>query len=207
MTAKEIRSKAFAALSKNLFTFILIELLHIFLTVATTVTMTLYGLGSIFNYLIMAPLILGMHKIALKAIRAKTVKVSMLSEGLSPYGTCVLLRLLDELFLSLWSLLFVIPGIMRAFSYSLGTFVLADNPNMTQSEAREESIHLMDGNKWRLARLYLSFIGWLLLSVLTCGLLLLFVLPYMYVSLACFYEQVKAEKAPPVYVPLESEEG
>ena len=207
MTAKEIRSKAFAALSKNLSTFILIELLHIFLAVATTITMTLYGLGSIFNYLIMAPLMLGMYKIALKAIRAKTVKVGMLSEGLSPYGTCVLLRLLDELFLSLWSLLFLVPGIIRAFAYSLDIFVLADNPNMTQSEAREESIHLMDGNKWRLARLYLSFIGWLLLSVLTCGLLLLFVLPYMYVSLACFYEQVKAEKAPPVYVPLESEEG
>ena len=207
MTAKEIRAKAFAAVTQNLSTFLTIEIIYLFLTVATVFTMTLFGLGSIFYVFIIGPLVFGSHKIAMRALRGERVTPAMLGDGFSPYGTCVRLRFFDQLFVSLWSILLVVPGILRAFSYALGTFVLADNPHMTHSEAREESIHLMEGNRWRLARLYLSFTGWLLLCVLTCGLLLFFVMPYMYTAVACFYEQVKAEKAPPVYVPLEEEQN
>ena len=103
--------------------------------------------------------------------------------------------LLMYLYTFLWSLLFVIPGVIKGFSYAMTPFILKDNPNMKNNEAIELSMAMMDGHKWDLFCLELSFIGWAFLCTLSFGIGYLWLIPYMYTSFAAFYEDVKTEFA------------
>lgn len=99
----------------------------------------------------------------------------------SRYGNIVKTQFLKSLYLFLWSLLFVIPGIVKTYSYRLVPFILADDPNMDANEAITLSRRLMSGNKWRAFVLDLSFILWEFLNLLTVGILgILWVNPYIY---------------------------
>lgn len=89
-----------------------------------------------------------------------------------------------------WSLLFVIPGIVAAYRYSMATYIMAENPGMQATEAIERSKALMDGRKGDLFCLDLSFIGWALLATLTAGIGYLWLTPYMTVSRAAFYRSL-----------------
>jgi uncharacterized membrane protein len=91
------------------------------------------------------------------------------------------------LFIFLWFLLLYIPGIIKALQYSLVPFILADNPDMPGSRAREISRMLTDGEKGRIFVLGLSFIGWFLLGALCLGIGTLFVYPYYYATFAELY--------------------
>ena len=98
------------------------------------------------------------------------------------------------LFTFLWSLLFIIPGIIKSFSYAMTTYILADCPNVKATDALKLSMRIMKGHKWELFVFYLSFIGWGILSILTLGLLsLFFVGPYLNSSLAVYYLEVREE--------------
>ena len=90
----------------------------------------------------------------------------------------------------LWSLLFVIPGIVADYSYSMTDYILAEHPDMTASEAIAASKAMMAGNKWRLFCLNMSFIGWALLSIFTLGIGILWLNPYQNVSVAAFYREI-----------------
>ena len=96
------------------------------------------------------------------------------------YGRNVLTMFLMKLYVALWSLLLVIPGIVKAYSYMLVPYILADNPDIPRGEALRLSEKLMIGNKMGAFLLDLSFIGWHILSALTCGILgVLYVNPYI----------------------------
>lgn len=98
------------------------------------------------------------------------------------------------LFTFLWSLLFIIPGIIKSFSYAMTPYILADCPNVKATDALKLSMRIMSGHKWELFVFYLSYIGWGILSCLTLGLLALFyVAPYMNSSLAVYYLEVREE--------------
>lgn len=101
-----------------------------------------------------------------------------------------------DLFTLLWSLLFVIPGIVKSLEYAMIPYLLADNPTMTKDEAFAESKRLMDGQKGNLFLLRLSFIGWYLLGTFcTFGLLLPFyVSPYIEQTIATFYVRLRDSK-------------
>jgi uncharacterized membrane protein len=90
----------------------------------------------------------------------------------------------------LWSLLFIIPGIIKAIAYSQVGFILAENRNLEYKEALERSESMMQGHKMRYFELMLSFIGWYLLSILTAGIALIFLAPYIQMTLVCFYEEI-----------------
>ncbi len=107
----------------------------------------------------------------------------------------LLLGLLRNIFICLWSLLFLIPGIIKAYSYSMSSFILADHPEYDWNTCLTESRKMMKGHKWQLFCLRLSFIGWLLLSAVTFGIAALWVAPYIQASVANFYEDVKAQPA------------
>lgn len=96
-------------------------------------------------------------------------------------------------FTILWGLLFWVPGIIAAYSYSQAYYILADHPEMTGGEAITASKNLMKGKKGRLFCLDLSYIGWILLSFLTLGILMLWVAPRMSAAKAAFYEDIKNE--------------
>ena len=93
----------------------------------------------------------------------------------------------------LWTLLFIIPGIIKAFSYSMTPFILDEFPELSPSEAIHRSRMMMKGHKFDLFWLYLSFIGWAILAILTCGIGFLWLIPYMQTAEAAFYEEVKAD--------------
>ncbi len=98
------------------------------------------------------------------------------------------------LFTFLWSLLFYIPGIIKGFSYAMTPYILADCPNVRAKDALKLSMRIMNGHKWELFVFYLSYLGWLILSAFTWGLLEIFYVgPYMYSSLAVYYLEVRED--------------
>lgn len=108
------------------------------------------------------------------------------------YWNVVKVTFLQNLFIFLWSLLFIIPGIIKAYEYRMIPYLLAENPNMTSEEAFAESKRLMTGNKWDTFVLDLSFIGWHLLAILTCGILEIFyVAPYVNMTDAALFQTLK----------------
>lgn len=108
------------------------------------------------------------------------------------YMRNVLAMFLTNLFIVLWSLLLVIPGIVKAYAYRMVPYILADNPEMDAMDAINESSRMMQGHKWAAFVLDLSFIGWHILSVFTLGLLELFyVAPYVAASDAELYQTLK----------------
>lgn len=104
------------------------------------------------------------------------------------YGNIVLTMFLRNLFITLWSLLLVVPGIIKSYEYMMVPYILAENPGMDRREAFQISKQMMDGQKWEAFVLDLSFLGWHLLSVFTCGLLeIFFVAPYLQATYAELY--------------------
>lgn len=96
-----------------------------------------------------------------------------------------------NLFISLWSLLFLIPGIIAAYRYSQAFYIFAENPDKGIMECIQESKYLMRGHKMDKFILDLSFILWELLTVVTCGIATIYVTPYMQVTNAAFYNTLK----------------
>ena len=101
--------------------------------------------------------------------------------------------LLMHIFIILWSLLLVIPGIIKMFSYAMTPYILEENPELGANEAIDRSRAMMKGHKFDLFYLYLSFIGWFILCCLTLGIGFLWLTPYMETATAAFYEDVKAD--------------
>ena len=107
-------------------------------------------------------------------------------------AAAVLAMLLRGVYTFLWSLLFLIPGIVKSYAYSMVPYIIYENPNLTAKQAIALSCKLTDGYKWDLFILDLSFIGWNLLSAITGGILgILYVYPYMGVTHATVYEHLK----------------
>ena len=108
------------------------------------------------------------------------------------YVNIVLTMFLRDLFTTLWSLLLVVPGIVKHYEYLMVPYIIAENPAMDYKEAFQISKQMMDGNKWDAFVLDLSFIGWTLLGVCTFGILLVFyVEPYIYLTRAELYHALK----------------
>ena len=101
--------------------------------------------------------------------------------------------LLCKIFACLWSLLLIVPGIIKALSYAMTSYILVDKPELSANQAINLSMRMMRGHKFDLFYLYLSFIGWIFLCLLTLGIGLIWFLPYAQTAEASFYEDVKAE--------------
>ncbi len=102
---------------------------------------------------------------------------------------------LMQLYIFLWSLLFIIPGVIKSYEYMMVPYILAENPGMDRKEAFAISKRMMDGQKWAAFVLELSFLGWIILGVVTCGLLGIFwIQPYINATMTelYMYNKVKA---------------
>ena len=109
---------------------------------------------------------LGYAKFNLNLVDNKDAVFSDLFSQFDRLGAGFCMNFLTGLYIVLWTLLFIIPGIIKSFSYAMAPYILAEHPEMAASEAITESRHMMDGNKWRLFCLDFSFIGWNLLCSL-----------------------------------------
>ena len=121
------------------------------------------------------------------------VKIGDMFVGFNDYGRVFVTILLQTLCIVLWSLLLIVPGIIKAISYSQTIYILKDNPELKFNGAIERSMAMMEGHKMEAFLLGISFIGWLLLGVLTLGIGMLWVTPYMSTAYAHFYDYVKED--------------
>ena len=118
---------------------------------------------------------------------------NMYKMAVSNYWHKVWGMFLTCLFIFLWNLLFIIPGIVKSFSYSMTPFILEEHPELGANEAIDHSRAMMKGHKFDLFWLILSFIGWGFLCLFTFGIGYLWLIPYMNTSISAFYEDVKAD--------------
>ena len=145
--------------------------------------------------LLALPLSWGLTVSLLRNHREESVDLENLFDGFrgGRYTRVFCAIFLVNLFTFFWALLLIIPGIMKAFSYALTPYILLDEPELTARQAITRSCEIMQGRRWRLFCLYLSFIGWGILSILTFGIGFLWLAPYMNASIAAFYEDARAE--------------
>ena len=157
--------------------------------------------GVIATYIVMPPLSVGMVMIYLDVTYGDNVEVATLFKGFNMMGKSIALFLLILLFTMLWSMLFVIPGIIKGYSYSMAFYILAENPDMTAREALNESKAIMAGHKMDFFVLQLSFILWALLTAVTFGIASIYVMPYQQLTFTNFYHNIKRQPATaePVY--------
>ena len=111
------------------------------------------------------------------------------------YGRNIGTLLLAGIKLVLWTILFILPGIIKSYEYSIIPYILADDPEISSKDAFKKAKQLMKGNKWRLFKLEFSFIGWFILCVLTLGIGTLFLIPYINAANAEFYVELKNKQA------------
>ena len=109
------------------------------------------------------------------------------------YGKSIVLYLLIAIYTFLWSLLLIVPGIIKSLSYALAPYILAENPELKANEAIEKSMAMMNGHKMQLFLMWLGYVGFALLSALALGIPLLWLYPYYQVVMVKFYEEVKSE--------------
>ena len=160
---------------------LLLELIH---TVIGSVASSL-------SLLIVGPLNVGLTRAHIDASKEKEVTVPTYFSGFKNYGITLAAGLLVEVFTFLWSLLLIVPGIIKGLSYSLTFYILAVDDKIGPNEARKLSMQMMKGYKGQLFVLYLSFFGWALLSILTFGVLAFFYTDlYFRQSLVEFKEKV-----------------
>ncbi|WP_199620366.1 DUF975 family protein [Paenibacillus alkalitolerans] len=155
------------------------------------------ALGSIPVVGIIASLILGgaftygLYAFFLEQARGRQPELAVMFSGFQKFGSTLVLYLLMIVFILLWTLLLIVPGIIASLRYSMAFFILHDNPGVSGMEAIRQSSEMMKGYKGKLFMLYISFIGWILLGIITLGIGFLWIIPYMQAALAAFYEQLK----------------
>lgn len=116
-----------------------------------------------------------------------------LFDGYHNFGPVFLTMFLKQIYVLLWSLLLIVPGIVKSYSYAMTEFLMRDNPELKYNEAIEESMNMMSGHKMQLFLLDLGLIGWAILSILTMGIGFLFLIPYQQTAHAEFYLCLKDE--------------
>ncbi len=151
-------------------------------------------IGSITQFVLtlaLIPLSWGLIVFFLRLIREEDIAFERLFDGFSQYVRIFTAELLKTIYVILWTLLLIIPGFIKRYSYSMTEFILKDHPELNAEQAICMSMRMMQGHKMQLFLLDLSLIGWLLLSLLTLGIGLLFWFPYKYSAYAHFYEDLK----------------
>ena len=144
-------------------------------------------------FILALPLTWGYQTLFLGAVRGGEATAKDMFEGYNKelFSRVLTTTLLYYVYVFLWSLLLLIPGCIKSYSYAMTPYILKDNPEMKNNAAIEESMRMMDGHKLELFLLDLSFIGWAILSILTCCIGFLWLVPYMNMARVNFYEDLK----------------
>ena len=150
------------------------------------------------SIIVMGPLCYGMARVTVKrACGAPTVEIGDVFKGFTEnFVGSLVLGFMQSLFIFLWSMLFLIPGIVKSYSYSMAFFIQQDDPSKDWKTCLDESIAMMYGYRWQLFCIDFVMGLWALLGSLACGIGVLFVLPYSYMSHANFYLALKASREP-----------
>jgi uncharacterized membrane protein len=151
-----------------------------FLTISSTLTLIIGG-----------PLALGAAIFSLSISRGKEARLEQLFLGFNNFANAVITYLLLLVYIFLWMLLLIVPGIIAALGYSLTFYILADDPQIKPQDALKKSKSMMDGHREKLFYLCLRFLLLAILCILTLGIGFLWLIPYVHVTMAKFYDDVK----------------
>ena len=192
LKAKDHRANARAMLDNNIFSnkwmlsVLVVLIFSAILGFVSSITVSIAAL------ILTGPLCIGMTRYFLNVARKGEAKIDSLFSGFeSGFDQYLLIGLMTYLFTFLWSLLFIIPGIVKAYAYSMAYYVKCDNPSFTWKQCLDESQRITKGKKWNLFCLDLSFIGWIIVGSMVCGIGTLWVEPYMQAARVSFYESIK----------------
>ncbi len=164
------------------------------LTTPTYILQIIQQLLSFAVNLLVIPLSLGLTKYFLMFSKSQKPDIVNLFDGYKySFDTSIFASILVSIYTFLWSLLLIVPGIIKKYAYSMTIFIIADEPNISANEAIKKSEAMMKGYKWNYFLLQLSFIGWSLLAIFTCGIGYLWLTPYMQTACSHFYLKVKEE--------------
>ena len=181
---KTVKSKAKEVVLDNLVG----NIIAFFLLCLLTVLLDATGIGAIFTGVVA----FGYAIFGLELVKTKKAKVGAFFSGIfKQFFKKWAAGFLMGLYTFLWSLLFIIPGIVKYYAYAMTPYIMAEKPNMGINDAITKSREIMKGHKWQLFWLDVSFIGWMLLGVVTLGLGFVFVWPYYNAARAAFYKEIK----------------
>lgn len=143
------------------------------------------------------PMLLGLTRYFVMFKRGANPQIENLFDGFRLFGKSLLLQLVTGIFIFLWSLLLIVPGIIAALNYSQAFFIMNENPEIDFMDAIRQSKQMMFGYKGKLFLLYLSFIGWSILCIFTLGIGFLWLAPYVQLTLTNFYEDLRSNYQQP----------
>ncbi|MCD4825875.1 MAG: DUF975 family protein [Phycisphaerae bacterium] len=145
------------------------------------------NLGQLVGLILDGPFYVGSALFFLTFAQRRNAQIGQMFHGFSMFGTALAAYLLMSIFIFLWMLLLIIPGIIASLAYSQTFYLLAINPGMGAMDAIRQSKQMMEGKKWKLFCLHIRFVGWSLLCLLTLGIGFIWLMPYMSVTFACFH--------------------
>ena len=166
----------------------------IYTAVTSVLTASSYGAGAILVFLLEGFFMIGVTTICMKLVHGETeVDFNDLLVAKDRAGSALLLGLMRNLFTLLWTLLFIVPGIIKAYAYSQSYYLAMENPEWDWKRCLDESERIMRGKKGRLFCLDLSFLGWWIVGALCLGVGTLWVVPYHAMARANFHEDLIRE--------------
>lgn len=184
-----LKERAKSQIKGNIMTLFLIYVVYIAIYMVISLVPIVGGVAA---GLIISPAFeLGLIMIYIGMICGKKPQVGDVFNGFYDMWSAFKVYFFIGLFSGLWALLFVIPGVIKAYSYSMAPYILAENKGMGALEAIKKSQEMTNGHKMDLFVLDLSFIGWHLLGCVTFGIAYIWVLPYISATMANYYNEMK----------------
>lgn len=171
--------------------FVITLIIGVLSALAGVVLNLIPGGGLVATIIVTPAFSLSLIRVYLDVVAGGTPKAGDAFTGFDDFWAAFKVTFLVGLYTFLWSLLFFIPGIIKALSYSMSMYILAENKGKSARECIAESKELTDGHKMELFVLALSFIGWGLLCTITLGIALIWVAPYMLATMANVYKSLK----------------
>lgn len=155
------------------------------------------SIGSMFSSLltiILLPMQIGIIRYVLEIVRGNEANMAYLKEYYNKILVIIVISILVGIFTSLGLILFIIPGIIIALSYSMVYYVFAENKEIAATEVLKRSKDLMNGYKMDYFLFCLSFVGWILLGILTFGILYIWIFPYITTAQAVYYDELSKKQ-------------
>lgn len=208
-SSKNLRTLGRASLAGKWKLAVLGTLLYMVITVVPVIILDMIfgdsithqsGIATVYTILITGPVTLGYAMFAISIFRKRETNPGEVLYGFERFGKSLGLYIVMSIFIFLWCLLLIVPGIIAAFRYSMCFYILADNPDIGIMEALNESKRMMRGNKWKYFCLNLSFIGWGLLCICTVGIGFLWLTPYVETSVIAFYDIANGSLRPASHI-------
>ena len=202
ISCRELRARARVSLGGNIF-----KPKWLFALLVYFIATAILGVAAntiVGTFILMGPITVGICSYYIKLIRTGNSEEDLgaMFDGFKTgFGDNMVSGILVTIFTFLWSLLFIIPGIVKSYSYAMAFYIRNDHPEYTATEAITKSREMMRGYKGKLFLLDLSFIGWIIVGALCCGIGTLWVYPYMEMARAHFYQELK-NKQEPIVPPL-----